>query len=147
VFGGHEAKMNDFSFVDETYLISDIPEDLKIDHAFECVGGSASENAINQIIDYIHPQGMISLLGVSENPVPINTRMVLEKGLILQGNSRSNYNDFQKAIDLINANPELTDYLSTIISEEVEVRSIDDMILAFENDVTNEFKTIMKWCI
>ena len=147
VFGVHEAKMNYFSFVDETYLISDIPEDLKIDHAFECVGGSASENAINQIIDYINPQGMISLLGVSENPVPINTRMVLEKGLLLQGNSRSNYNDFQKAIDLINANPELTDYLSTIISEEIEVRSIDDMILAFENDVTNEFKTIMKWCI
>ena len=139
--------MNYFSFVDETYLISDIPEGLKVNHAFECVGGSASENAINQMIDYIQPQGMISLLGVSENPVPINTRMVLEKGLILQGNSRSNYDDFKKAIALIHENPDLTDYLSTIISEEIEVRTIDDMILAFENDVTNEFKTIMKWCI
>ena len=34
------------------------------------------------MIDYIEPQGMISLLGVSENPVAINTRMVLEKGII-----------------------------------------------------------------
>ena len=147
VFGVHEAKMNYFSFVDETYLVSDIPDDLRIDHAFECVGGQASENAINQIIDYIKPQGMISLMGVSENLVGLNTRMILEKGLILQGNSRSNYDDFKAAIDLITAYPELCDYFSTIISEEVNVRSIKDIIKAFENDVNNEFKTIMKWNI
>ena len=147
VFGVHEAKMNYFSFVDETYLVSDIPSDLRIDHAFECVGGSSSETAINQIIDYINPQGMISLMGVSENLVGLNTRMILEKGLILQGNSRSNYNDFKKAIELINDNIELCDYFTTIISEEIDVRSVKDIIKAFEDDVNNEFKTIMKWNI
>ena len=147
VFGVHEAKMNYFSFVDETYLVSDIPSDLRIDHAFECVGGSSSENAINQIIDYINPQGMISLMGVSENLVGLNTRMILEKGLILQGNSRSNYNDFKKAIELINDNIELCDYFTTIISEEIDVRSVKDIVKAFEDDVNNEFKTIMKWNI
>ena len=147
VFGVHEAKMNYFSFVDETYLVSDIPSDLRIDHAFECVGGSSSETAINQIIDYINPQGMISLMGVSENLIGLNTRMILEKGLILQGNSRSNYNDFKKAIELINDNIELCDYFTTIISEEIDVRSVKDIVKAFEDDVNNEFKTIMKWNI
>ena len=147
VFGVHEAKMNYFSFVDETYLVSDIPSDLRNDHAFECVGGSSSENAINQIIDYINPQGMISLMGVSENLIGLNTRMILEKGLIIQGISRSNYNDFKKAIELINDNIELCDYFTTIISEEIDVRSVKDIVKAFEDDVNNEFKTIMKWNI
>lgn len=147
VFGVHESKMHYFSFVDETYLISEIPSDLRVDHAFECVGGLGSEAAIEQIIDYIEPQGMIGLLGVSENPVPINTRMVLEKGLVLQGNSRSTYRDFKQAIDFMEENPEIIDYLSTIISEEIDVRCIEDIIEAFEHDVTNEFKTIMKWNI
>ena len=147
VFGVHEAKMNYFSFVDETYLVSDIPSDLRIDHAFECVGGSSSETAINQIIDYINPQGMISLMGVSENLVGLNTRMILEKGLILQGNSRSSYIDYTNAIQFINNNHDTIDYLSSIISEVIEVRSVKDIIKAFEDDVNNEFKTIMKWNI
>ena len=72
VFGVTEYKMAYFSFVDETYLINNIPDDLTVDHAFECVGGRASETAINQIIDYINPQGSITLMGVSEKPVAIN---------------------------------------------------------------------------
>lgn len=64
-------------------MISDIPEDFHMDHAFECVGGAASSKAINQIIDYINPEGTISIMGVSEDFAPINTRMILEKGLRL----------------------------------------------------------------
>lgn len=145
VFGVEEHKMAYFSFVDETYLINDIPKDLRVDHAFECVGGRASETAINQIIDYINPQGTISLMGVSEKPVEINTRMVLEKGLTLLGNSRSNYDDFKKAVELMENNPDICDYLSTIISEEVIVQSINDMHRAFDDDINNDFKTVMKW--
>lgn len=145
VFGVEEHKMAYFSFVDDTYLINDIPSDLKVDHAFECVGGRASGTAINQIIDYIKPQGTISLLGVSENNVPINTRMVLEKGLTLLGNSRSDYGDFKKAVELMESYEDVCEYLSTIISEEVIVQSIDDMHKAFDNDLNNDFKTIMKW--
>ena len=44
-------------------------QDLQIDHAIECVGGEGSPKAINQIIDYIRPEGTIAILGVSENPV------------------------------------------------------------------------------
>lgn len=145
VFGVEEHKMPYFSFVDETYLINDIPEGLQIDHAFECVGGRASGDAINQIIDYIKPQGTINLMGVSENPIPINTRMVLEKGLTLLGNSRSNYDDFKASVDLMENNKDVCEYLSTIISEEIVVHTIDDMHRAFENDLNNDFKTVMKW--
>lgn len=147
VFGVQEHKMAYFSFVDETYLINSIPEGLKVDHAFECVGGKASEAAINQIIDYINPQGTISLMGVSENKIEINTRMVLEKGLSLLGNSRSNYNDFKKSVEFLEKYPEACDYLSTIISEEVIVNTVDDIRKAFDNDLNNDFKTIMKWNI
>lgn len=147
VFGVQEHKMAYFSFADETYLINNIPDSLQVDHAFECVGGRASETAINQIIDYIKPQGSITLMGVSENNVAINTRMVLEKGLTLLGNSRSNYDDFKKSVDLMETYPDVCEYLSTIISEEVVVQSIDDMHRAFDDDLNNDFKTIMKWKI
>lgn len=96
VFGTNEEKLNYFSFVNEIYTIDNIPEDLCIDHAFECVGGKGSEAAVEQIIDHINPQGTINLLGVSENPIGINTRMVLEKGITILGNSRSGYEDFEK---------------------------------------------------
>ena len=84
-------------------------------------------------------------MGVSENPVPINTRMVLEKGLQLLGNSRSNYDDFKKSVDMMANNKDVREYLSTIVSEQVVVHTIDDMIRAFEDDTYNDFKTVMKW--
>ena len=145
IFGVEEYKMPYFSFADETYLISEIPDDMVVDHAFECVGGRASSTAINQIIDYIKPQGSISLLGVSEKPVEINTRMILEKGIQLLGNSRSSYDDFKNAVELMENHQEVREYLSTIISEEMKVLKIEDMINAFEEDLNNGFKTVMKW--
>jgi len=145
VFGTEEEKLSYFQFADETYRIDNIPPDLRVDHAFECVGGNSCENAINQIIDYINPEGSIALLGVSENNVPINTRMVLEKGLTLLGNSRSSYEDFYNSIQFLYAYPETQGYLESIISDEVVVKSIKDINMAFDLDVNNEFKTIMKW--
>lgn len=145
VFGTTREKLSYFSFADETYLINELPDDLRVDHAFECVGGRGSENAINQIIDYINPMGTIALLGVSEHNVPINTRMVLEKGLTLIGNSRSGREDFEAAVDFFENSDEVRNYLERIISEEIVVNKVADMHLAFENDINNNFKTIMKW--
>ncbi|MDR1701057.1 MAG: zinc-binding dehydrogenase, partial [Lachnoclostridium sp.] len=96
VFGLDWNNLSRFSFADETYRIMDIPKDLVIDHAFECVGGEGAPKAINQIIEYIRPEGTIAIMGVSENPVPIDTRMILEKGLRLFGSSRSGRKDFEK---------------------------------------------------
>lgn len=145
LFGKHIRKMQMFSFVDKTIEISEIDEDMQLDHCFECVGGQASEEAINQIIKVIKPQGIISLLGVSEYNVSINTRSVLDKGLVLLGNSRSDRNDFQNAVDLIKNDEYTRYYLEKIIMKKVEVKSINDMINAFEQDMINDYKTVLKW--
>ena len=138
IFGVNPDKLQDFTFADATFTVEHIPEDVKIDHAFECVGGAGK--AINQIIDYINPEGTISILGVSEYPVPINTRMVLEKGLRIFGSSRSGVADFEKTVALYKSNPEIINYLSNIVG------TIEDMKKAFEMDIQKAFgKTIMMW--
>jgi len=146
IFGVVPRKLSDFTFADETYLTSQIPDDLKIDHAFECVGGNGSQIAINQIIDYIKPEGTISILGVSEYPVPINTRMILEKGLRLFGSSRSGKADFEKTVDMYSKHPEIVEHLSRMVGKVRPVRSINDIIDAFDYDMQNTFgKTVIKW--
>lgn len=146
VFGVVPKKLADFTFVDETFLTSQIPEDLKIDHAFECVGGNGSQVAINQIIDYINPEGTISILGVSEYPVPINTRMILEKGLRVFGSSRSGREDFQKTVDMYEQYPDIVEHLSRMVGQVKPVRNIKDMMEAFDLDTQKAFgKTVMKW--
>ena len=147
VIGKHNEKLDYFTFVNEKYTIDNIPKNLTYNHAFECVGGIGSEVALKQIIERIIPQGLISLLGVSEYSISINTRMVLEKGLHLIGNSRSSADDFKSAIRFIETNPDSLNYLSTIISDIIDVKDIKDIDKAFMIDTTNYFKTIMKWDI
>lgn len=146
VFGVVEKKLADFTFVDETFLTTEIPEDMQIDHAFECVGGNGAPIAINQIIDYINPEGTISILGVSEYPVAINTRMILEKGLRMFGSSRSGRSDFVKTVEMYDKYPDIVECLSRMVSYVKPVRTIKDMTQAFELDTQKAFgKTIMKW--
>ncbi len=146
VFGISEAKLGDFTFADEVRLVSDDMDGLVLDHAFECVGGAASAGAINQIIDLIEPEGTISILGVSEDPVPLNTRMILEKGLRIFGSSRSGRADFEGLIALYQRYPEIPDYLENIVGSEVTVRDIRDITYAFETDIHKLIgKTIMIW--
>ena len=146
IFGVSKDKLSDFTFADATYQVSDIPENMELDHAFECVGGAGSGKAIDQIIDFIKPEGTISILGVSEYPVPINTRMILEKGLRVFGSSRSGRVDFEKTVELYREHPEIINYLSNIVGAVIPVRSIADMKKAFEMDIQKSFgKTIMLW--
>lgn len=142
--GTTKEKLNYFSFADEIKLIDEVDKDFKVDHAFECVGGKKSGDAIEQIISCIEPQGTIALMGVSEENVPINTRMVLEKGLHLIGNSRSSYEDFEKAVEL-SQDGYVQEYLNSIISERIEINDMKDIHTAFEHDLNNDFKTVMKW--
>ncbi len=146
VLGKNETKLMDFTFADDTYLIDAIPEDFQMDHAFECVGGNGAPKAINQIIDYIHPEGTISILGVTEELAPINTRMVLEKGLRVFGSSRSGREDFVGLINLYQKHPEIISYLDNIVGSEITVNGIQDIANAFETDIHKLIgKTIMKW--
>ncbi len=146
VFGTVREKLADFTFADETHLVNEVPEGFTMDHAFECVGGNGSPIAIEQIIGLIKPEATISILGVSEYPVPINTRMILEKGLRVFGSSRSGVADFQKTVDMYVEHPEIIDYLGNIVSSVNVVRRTKDIKDAFEKDTHKAFgKTIMVW--
>ena len=148
VFGVNRDKLSDFSFADGTFLTTEIPADMKLDHAFECVGGNGSPVAVEQIIGLIRPEGTISLMGVSEYPVPINTRMVLEKGLRLYGTSRSGRADFARTVELYRRYPEIPLYLRRLVGATVEVNSFSEIKKAFELDARKAFgKTILHWII
>ena len=148
IFGKTDYKMNHFSFVDDAIKIDAIPEDLKIDHGIECAGGRGSQYAINQIIDVINPEGSISLLGVSEYPVEINTRMVLEKGLTLIGSRRSGTIDFKNTVDIYNEHQDVVEYLSTLVGNVHDVETIDHITESFESDLSSSWgKTVMRWKI
>ena len=121
VFGVNEYKLHDFSFADDIFLISEIPDDFYLDHAFECVG-------------------------VSEDLAPLNTRMILEKGLRLFGSSRSGREDFLGLINLYKENPDVVNQLEKIVGAEIHVKNIQDIIRAFEIDIHKIMgKTIMIW--
>lgn len=146
VLGVNESKLNDFTFADNVYLINRIPDDFQIDHAFECVGGNAAHRAINQIIDYIKPEGTIAILGVTEDLAPINTRMVLEKGLRIIGSSRSGKKDFEGLVELYREHPQVVSYLENIVGEQIIIREIKDISKAFESDIHKLIgKTVMIW--
>ena len=146
IFGLDDQKLSGFTFAAATYHVAHIPEDLTVDHAFECVGGNGAPSAISQIIDHICPEGTVSLLGVSENPVPINTRMVLEKGLRFFGSSRSGRADFIQTLELYQNSPESVGYLRNLVGDWIHVRNIADMQAAFEADIRSSFgKTVMEW--
>lgn len=144
VVGMDRRKLSHFSFADETYLSAELPEDFEIDHAFECCGGEGSYYAIEDVIRYINPQGTLMLMGVSENKVAVNTRMVLEKGMTLVGCSRSGRADFEKAVRLMEQ-PDFQRRMKVIIYEDKPVRSIGDICRVMADDLTTPFKTVFKW--
>lgn len=146
VFGKHQHKLDYFSFVDEVYFIHDVPINLRVDHIFECVGGGGSKGAIQQGIQHIRPEGTISLLGVSEYPVEIETRLVLEKGLTLFGSSRSGREDFIESIAFIKEHEAVRAYLTSLIGKVIPIKEISHLVDAFEFDLGSGWgKTIMKW--
>lgn len=143
VFGKHDAKLALFSFVDATINIRSKSK-TRFHHAFECIGGEGAASAINNMIELLHPQGSIFLLGVSENYPAIHTRLILEKGLALTGCSRSGRHDFVMAIDLIGRKA-FRDNLDKIIQNEISICGSNDLEYAFNQDRNTPFKTVLKW--
>lgn len=144
VVGLDERKLGHFSFVHRTYLADALPDDFHIDHAFECCGGEGSAYAIDDIIRTIRPMGAVTLMGVSENKVGINTRDILEKGLTLVGCSRSGRADFEMAVAMLEE--ETFQHRMEVIVTPVEpVRSIADISRVMAEDLAIPFKTVFRW--
>ena len=123
-----------------------IPEN-SFDCCFECVGGSASQLAIDQMISAVRPQGSLVLLGVSEESVPMRTRMILEKGIAVLGASRSSREDFEMALAMIKRKKRMENYLKVIISQVVTVENLQDIHRAFQTENSLPFKTVIQWKI
>lgn len=147
VIGLNPGKLQYFNFVDEVMTVNQVGKKAKFDHTFECVGGAGCSAAIDQMIDTIHPQGTIMLLGVSEEHVPINTRMVLEKGLTLLGRSRSGREDFEQAVQLLQSDIKFLGRMKHLISSDVKIESINDISHAFEVAKNADFKVVLDWNI
>lgn len=146
VFGRHQSKLDYFSFADQTFLVDDIPADLQVSQALECTGGRGSEKAIAQIIQHIKPMGTALLMGVSENPVAIDTRSVLAEGLTLRGVSRSGRADFERAIQLLTGSTVTRERLQNLVGFTRKVHTIQDITDFFESDLTNYWgKAVMEW--
>lgn len=147
VVGRNPNKLQYFNFLDDVKNINQIELKPQYDHVFECVGGAGSAKAIEQMIDTILPQGVMMLLGVSEEPVAVNTRMVLEKGLTMLGRSRSKKQDFEEAVRLIEEDEAFAARMNQIISEKIDVSSINDISSAFNLAKNVDFKVVVNWNI
>lgn len=139
IFGKNADKLNFFSFADETFVVDSIPKDIRISQAFECVGGVGSQYAIDQIINMIRPQGSIAIMGVSEHPIEVNTRLVLEKGLSVSGTSRSGVKDFEKTVQFLSAHPVAKRRFENLVGIEREIHNINDIHKFFEEDLANSW--------
>lgn len=139
--GKHEDKLNFFSFangVETIFARSNTTLDLLI----ECVGGNGAQTAINEMIISANPKATILLTGVSENSPIINTRSILEKGLILKGTTRSIRNDFISAVKFI-SDTENRNIISCLESQRIGVRDAYDLKKAFELSQQSQFKTLI----
>ena len=114
---------------------------LKIDHKLD------SENLCSPKCNRrVACKVTINLYGVREYPIPLNTRMVLEKGLTIQGNSRSEREDFVGVVETLKQNPKLFEYLEKLVTQIYEINSLNDLKEAFDRDYISRFgKTILKW--
>ena len=119
----------------------------KFDTLIECVGGKFSETAINQMIDLAIPGADLILMGVSEDKVQINTRVILDKGLALKGVTRSNKSDFEFVAKMLK-NKEVVNDLSIMVLSKNKINSVNDIYKCFDSDINNKTligKNLMIW--
>ena len=70
----------------------------------------------------------------------------LEKGLTVQGNSRSDRQDFVGVVETLKQNPKLFEYLDKLVTNICEIDTLNDLKEAFDIDHNSHFgKTILKW--
>ena len=119
----------------------------KYDTMIEIVGGKYSADAINKMIDWATVGADLILMGVSEEKVPLNTRLVLEKGLALKGVTRSDNKDFEHVAKLLE-DKEVQNRIAPMVLSEIKINSVNDIYEAYKEDIENRTvigKHIMKW--
>ena len=134
VFGKNKDKLKEFDKAITTTYEEYRGE--KFDTLIECVGGKFSEDAINQMISLSLVGADLILMGVSENNVGINTRVILEKGLSLKGITRSSKDDFVKVSEMLN-DSYLQFKLEKMVISTTTINSINDIYKVFDLEINN----------
>lgn len=147
ITGVNRTKLALFQFVEERWTVDEVPAEAIFDATFECVGGGATASAIAQMIDTIRPEGIMMLLGVSEELVPINTRMVLEKGITMLGRSRSGREDFENAVEIMEKDTKLAKQMKMLVSDVMKIENINDIHNAFQESKIADYKMVLDWKI
>ncbi|WP_312647389.1 alcohol dehydrogenase catalytic domain-containing protein [Aminipila sp.] len=131
VVGRNETRLKQFQFCDTLSVLQAKKKDLKRNLFFECVGGSNSQEAINQIIIEGAIGAEIVLMGVPTQNPAINTRGILEKGIIMKGTTRSEREDFLTAVKCFE-NHSFRKEIEKLIIDIIEIRNIYDVQKCFE---------------
>ena len=145
IYGIDKNKLSMFEDV-ETRTYEDYKGE-RYDTMIEIVGGKYSADAINKMIDWATVGADLILMGVSEEKVPLNTRLVLEKGLSLKGVTRSDRKDFETVAKLLE-NPKVQKRLEPMVISENEILSVHDIYHCYEEEINNKTiigKNLMKW--
>ena len=145
IYGIDKNKLSMFKGV-ETKTYEDYKGE-KYDTMIEIVGGKFSADAINKMIDWATVGADLILMGVSEEKVPINTRLILEKGLSVKGVTRSDKKDFEHVAEILK-NKSVREKILPMILSENEITSVNDIYRCYEEDIKNKTiigKNIMKW--
>ena len=140
VFGKHEEKLINFSFVDKCCNEMNINDNIKIDIALECVGGENVHEVIDSAFQKLTPCGILVLMGVSEGHILVKTRTILEKGITIIGINRSIKKDFETAINMIDST-EIKNSLRKIVSKFEYATNASDFTKIFS--CRNEFKQVI----
>lgn len=145
LFGVNEKKMETFKDI-KTTKFENYKGD-KFNTLIEAVGGRFSSDAINNMIDIATPGADLILMGVSEDKIPINTRLVLERGLTLKGVTRSNREDFINVSKILN-DKETQKRVEVMVLSETKIETIADIYKCYDLDINNKEtigKHILKW--
>lgn len=142
VIGKHEEKLTLFSHVDRVYNILEAQSVPAVNIAFECVGGVSSTTAIKSILFSIRPGGCVCLMGVSEGNVPINTRLVLEKGVDIRGSSRCDLEDMIHGKNFLDKSEGFS-WLEKMISRVVKNPNLGILPNIFKTASQFAYKTIV----
>lgn len=145
VYGVNKDKLK--MFKDAETRTYDEYQNEKYDTMIEIVGGPYSADAINTMIDWATVGADLILMGVSEEKVPINTRLILEKGLSLKGVTRSDKQDFEHVAKLLEDEDVQKRILPMVISE-IKIECVNDIYEAYKKDIENKTiigKNIMRW--
>jgi len=119
----------------------------KIDLAFECVGGDANGETLEQAVECLRPGGSAVLFGPSERAVALNTREMIGKGLTFYGANRSFVRHFCAVLERFR-DPEVRKLADALLGpDEFCVRSADDLNRALYHAWTRRdaAKTLIAW--